>query len=91
MATMTNTIDSIINDIRICIVYVNMLISSPVVSVPSTTNCAPNQPIAMMHAYMASCIIGPLSTRIFSAFTNIAAPRRCLQSVRIHNRRGHRP
>ena len=71
MATMTNTIDSIINDIRICIVYVNMLISSPVVSVPSTTNCAPNQPIAMMHAYMASCIIGPLSTRIFSAFTNI--------------------
>ena len=46
----TNTIPSIISDIRMFIQYVSILVSSPVVSVEPTIIFAPNQLIAMIQA-----------------------------------------
>ena len=71
MLSMTKIIDSIIKLIRMFIVYVNKLISSPVVSVLPTIICAPIQLSARMQQYMVSCITGLLKTRMFSAFMNI--------------------
>ena len=48
MVIMTKTIDSIISDIMMFMMYENIEVSSPVVSTPPTTCFAPNQDSAMI-------------------------------------------
>ena len=67
--TCTSDIAIIISDINICIMYVMKLVISPVVIMPFIVRFAPKKNTAIMHPYMQSCIIGPLSIISFSAYT----------------------
>ena len=70
----TNTIESIIRLIKICMVYVNKLINSPVLSpmaaLPplATTALAPNQEIKIIQPYTQNCINGIFNANVCSAF-----------------------
>ena len=62
-----NSIDTIISDISICVIYVVNAISSAASIVPSTTKCPPVHTITIVVTFIASVTMGIVVTTIFKA------------------------